>query len=168
MVSPFGKRIGSRASLVMMALAEPSRRRSRTGGISKVTILFFEIKVGSTKQCDEPQSRRARKMVLKVRTKSEETEMVKDSGSKRAEALSRASLTARSGTTQPSARARIGRLLVIFSGRPKIRTFPRVWRWQLGPSPRRRKPCGIPWQCVRSHHRKGKGCCRNDVVVPPW
>jgi hypothetical protein len=73
--SPVGNQIGRSTAWVMMELEVPSRRRSRIGGISEVGIRCFETNFGSTKQCEDPQSIRARNGVSGLRVREEWIEM---------------------------------------------------------------------------------------------
>ena len=66
-----------------------------------------------TKQCVEPKSTSALK-IMELDKREVITERNRASGSKGAEALRRTSVTARLGSTQPSACAEFGRLLSIF------------------------------------------------------
>src|SRR3954453_18248632 len=104
-VSPEEKRIGRSRAWVTMALEEPSRSRSRFGVIGVVVKPCSSTKSESMKQWDEPQSRRARSSEETGRVV---TEIVKESGSERADVLRRMSSYAQEGSTQPSTCARSG------------------------------------------------------------
>src|SRR3984885_8241513 len=99
-VTPVGKVIGISAFCVMIELQVPSNNQSPIGGTAMVWILWFLTKVVSMKQCEEPESIRVRirrvGVIVKV-TKS-------DSGSERADVISRTNAAMRSRSTQPSAR----------------------------------------------------------------
>ena len=72
----------------MTALEEPSRSQSRFGVIGVVVRPCSSTNSESMKQWDEPQSRRARNSEMNERVV---TEIVKESGSERADALRRTS-----------------------------------------------------------------------------
>src|ERR1700733_889579 len=99
-VTPVGKVNGISAFCVMIELQVPSNNRSPIGGTAMVGILWLLTKVVSMKQCEEPESIRVQirrvGVIVKV-TKS-------DSGSERADVLSRTNAATRSRSTQPSAR----------------------------------------------------------------
>jgi hypothetical protein len=54
--SPDGNTIGKEHIPVILQGINPSRRRSRTGGIERVARLYNDTKLESTKQSDEPES----------------------------------------------------------------------------------------------------------------
>ena len=113
--SPDGKVIGISAVSVIVELQVPSNKRSPIGGIDLVLILFLDTKRVSKKESEEPESRsvrRSRKLrVVRCR--------VKESGSKRADALSRTNFATRSRSTQPSAREAVSRGLWTIFLRPR-------------------------------------------------
>ena len=122
-------------------------------------------KMGSTKQCVEPESTNALK--IKVEIKTVVTERNKASVLKGAEALRRTSV-ARLGSTQPMVRAESERLLTIFSSpQPEefliYRTFlllHNLWllRW-------RKRILDILWQYVLHLHKKGKDYWQSGMLV---
>jgi hypothetical protein len=81
--SPVGKVIGISAVLVIMELQVPSNKRSPIRVIDFVFMLFLDTKSESKKESEEPESRRVGRdnYFRMVR------QMVKESGSKRADAL---------------------------------------------------------------------------------
>jgi hypothetical protein len=98
--SPVGKVIGTSAVSVIMELQVPSNKWSPIGVIDFILILILDTKSESKKESEELESRRVGsdndfRMVR---------QMVKESGSKRADALSQTNFTTRSTSMQPSAR----------------------------------------------------------------
>jgi hypothetical protein len=98
--SPVGKFIRSSAVSVIMELQVPLNKRSPIGVIDFVLILILDTKSESKKESEEPESRRvgSDNDFRMVRP------MVKESGSKRADVLSRMNFTTQSKSMQPSAR----------------------------------------------------------------
>jgi hypothetical protein len=96
---PVGKVIGSSAVLVIMELQVPSNKWSPIGVIDFILILILDTKSESKKESEEPESRRVGRDsdFRMVR------QMVKESGSKRADTLSWMNFATRSRSTQPSA-----------------------------------------------------------------
>jgi hypothetical protein len=85
---------------VIMELQVPSNKRSPIGVIDFVLILILDTKSESKKESEEPESRRVGRdndfrMVRQI---------VKESGSKRVDMLSRTNFATRSRSMQPSAR----------------------------------------------------------------
>ena len=98
-MSPDGKAIRSSIFWVITELLEPSKRWSLRGGMFSVLILFFDTKVESRKLWLEPESTRVRNNGRL----SDESITVRDSGSERADTLSRTSVRAQLRSMQPSA-----------------------------------------------------------------
>ena len=97
--------------------------------------LCLDINQGSTKQCVEPESTRALK-IMELDKREVITERNNTSGSKGAEALRRTSVIAQSGSTQPSVHAESERLLSIFlSPQPKFLWTCRIFLLLRGPWP---------------------------------
>ena len=97
--SPVGKDIGSSAVSVIVELQVPSNKRSPIREIDVILILILDTKGESKKESDDPESRRVGKdNEFKV-----VRQIVNESGSKRADALSQTNFVTRSRSTQPSA-----------------------------------------------------------------
>jgi hypothetical protein len=97
---PVGKVIGISAVSVIMELQVPSNKRSPIGVIDFVLILILDTKSESKKESEELESRR----VGRDNDFRMVRQMVKESGSKRVDALSQTNFTTWSRSTQPSAR----------------------------------------------------------------
>ena len=108
--SPEGNDIGTSIIREMIELQVPSNRRSPIGDIGDVDNLCFDTKVGSIKQCDDPESI----SVFKRRVLEISRSTKRESGSERAAALSRTNFATRSRSTQSSAREASRGLLTIF------------------------------------------------------
>src|ERR1700676_1340664 len=123
------------------------------------------MKIGSTKQCEEPESNKALK-IIKQDISKVVTERCKVSDSKGAAALSLTSFGTWIRSTQPLVRADSERLLSIFSSRQRscCWTSSRVCPYLRGLklSRRRRKILDIPLRCVLLLRKRDTGCLRND------
>src|ERR1700693_4938190 len=115
------------------------------------------MKVGSTKQCKDPESNKALK-IIKNDISEVVTERYKASDSKGAAALSLTSFGTQIRSTQPLVCAESERLLYIFSSRQRrcCRTSSRVCpqRSRLLLLRRRRKISDIPLRCVLLLHKR--------------
>jgi hypothetical protein len=97
--SPVGKVIRSSTVLVIMELQVPSNKWSLIRVIDFILFLFLDTKSESKKESEEPElSRVGRDNNFRM-----VRQMVKESGSKRADALSRTNFATWSRSTQPSA-----------------------------------------------------------------
>jgi hypothetical protein len=96
---PVRKVIGSSAVSVIMELQVPSNKWSPIGVIDFVLFLFLDTKSESKKESEEPELRR----VGRDNDFRMVRQMVKESGSKRADALSQTNFATWSRSTQPSA-----------------------------------------------------------------
>jgi hypothetical protein len=97
--SPVRKVIGSSVVSVIMELQVPSNKQSPIGVIDFILFLFLDTKSESKKESEEPESRRiGRDSDFRM-----VRQMVKESGSKRADALSQTNFATWSRSTQPSA-----------------------------------------------------------------
>jgi hypothetical protein len=145
--SPVRKIIESSAVSVIMELQVPSNKQSPIRVIDFVLFLFLDTKSESKKESEEPESRRVGRdndfrMVRQI---------VKESGSKRADALSQTNFMTQSRSTQPSAHEAVPwGLQTIFL---KLRT-PLAQPWRCGPWPQ--LPCCSQWQCVLVFHSRDK------------
>ena len=111
-VSLVGKHRGKSTEAEICDVEEPSKSRSGIGGIGVVGRSCSLAKLLSTKQCVDPESINVRKSSEDC-TRGEESRRVRESGSERADALS-LTRVALEGSTQPSASAESGGLLLIF------------------------------------------------------
>ena len=111
-VSPVGKHRGKSTEAEIRDVEEPSKSRSEIGGIGVVGRSCSLAKLLSTKQCVDPESINVRKGSEDC-MRGEESRRVRESGSERADALS-LTRVALEGSTQPSASAESGGLLLIF------------------------------------------------------
>jgi hypothetical protein len=145
--SPVRKVIGSSTVLVIMELQVPSNKWSLIRVIDFVLILILDTKSESKKESEELESRR----VGRDNDFRMVRQMVKESGSKRADALSRTNFTTWSRSMQPSAREAVPwGLRTIFL---KLWT-PSARPWRCGPWPW--LPCCSQWQRVLVFHSKDK------------
>src|SRR6202162_1948111 len=123
------------------------------------------MKVGSTKQCKDPESNKALK-IIKRDISEVVTERYKVSDSKGAAALSLTSFGTQLRSTQPLVRVESERLLFIFSSlqRSCCRTSSRICPLQSGllVLRRRRKMSDIPLQCALPLCKKNISCLRNE------
>jgi hypothetical protein len=145
--SPVGKVIGISVVSVIMELQVPSNKRSLIGVIDFVLMLFLDTKSESKKESEELESRR----VGRDNDFRMVRQMVKESGSKRADALSWTNFATRSRSTQPSAHeAAPWGLRTIFL-KPQT---PSAQPWRRGPWPQ--LPCCSQWQCILVFHSRDK------------
>jgi hypothetical protein len=145
--SPVRKVIRISAVSVIMELQVPSNKQSPIGVMDFVLILILDTKSESKKESEEPESRR----VGRDNDFRMVRQMVKESGSKRADTLSRTNFVTQSRSMQPSAHEAIPwGLQTIFL---KLRT-PSAQPWRRGPWPR--LPCCSQWQHVLVFHSRDK------------
>jgi hypothetical protein len=145
--SPVRKVIRSSAVLVIMELQVPSNKQSPIRVIDFVLILILDTKSESKKKSEEPESRR----VGRDNDFRMVRQMVKESGSKRADVLSQMNFVTWSRSTQPSACEAVPwGLWTIFL---KLRTpSARPWRRR----PWLRLPCCSQRQHVLVFHSRDK------------
>jgi hypothetical protein len=145
--SPVGKVIRISVVLVIMELQVPLNKRSPIGVIDFVLILILDTKSESKKESEEPELRRVGRdndfrMVRQI---------VKESGSKRADTLSRTNFATWSRSKQPSARkAVLWGLWTIFL-KPQTPSA-QPWRHR----PWLQLPCCSQRQCVLVFHSRDK------------
>jgi hypothetical protein len=145
--SPVGKVIRISAVLVIMELQDPSNKQSPIGVIDFVLILILDTKSESKNESEEPELRR----VGRDNDFRMVRQMVKESGSKRADTLSQTNFATRSRSTQPSAHEAVPwGLQTIFL---KLRT-PLAQPWRRGPWPW--LPCCSQQQRVLVFHSRDK------------
>jgi hypothetical protein len=142
--SPVGKVIGISMVLVIMELQVPSNKRSLIGVIDFVLMLFLDTKSESKKESEELESRR----VGRDNDFRMVRQMVKESGSKRADTLS---WTKRSRSTQPSAHGAVPWGLQTIFLKPQT---PLARPWRCGPWPQ--LPCCSQRQRVLVFHSRDK------------
>jgi hypothetical protein len=124
--SPVGKVIRSSTVSVIMELQVPSNKRSPIRVIDFILILILDTKSESKKESEELESRR----VGRDNDFRMVRQMVKESGSKRVDVLSRTNFATWSRSTQPSAREAVPwGLRTIFL---KLQT-PLARPWRCGP-----------------------------------
>jgi hypothetical protein len=145
--SPVGKVIRISAVSVIMELQVPLNKQSPIGVIDFVLMLFLDTKSESKKESEEPESRRVGRDndFIMVR------QMVKESGSKRADALSRTNFATWSRSTQPSAREAVPWGLRTIFLKPRT---PSARPWRRGPWPQ--LPCCSQRQRVLVFHSRDK------------
>jgi hypothetical protein len=135
-----GKVIRSSAVSVIMELQVPSNKQSPIGVIDFVSILILDTKSESKKESEEPELRR----VGRDNDFRMVRQMVKESGSKRADMLSQTNFVTWSTSMQPSACEAVPwGLWTIFL---KLQTL-LARSWRCGPWPR---------QCVLVFHSRDK------------
>jgi hypothetical protein len=144
---PVGKVIGISAVFVIMELQVPSNKRSLIGVIDFILILILDTKSESKKESEEPESRR----VGRDNDFRMVRQMVKESGSKRADVLSWTNFATWSRSTQPSAHEAVPWGLRTISLKPWT---PLARPWRHGPWPQ--LPCCSQRQCVLVFHSRDK------------
>jgi hypothetical protein len=145
--SPVRKVIRSSTVLVIMELQVPSNKRSPIGVIDFILILILDTKSESKKESEEPELRR----VGRDNDFRMVRQMVKESGSKRADALSQTNFATRSRSTQPSAHEAVPwglRTIFLKPRTPSARTWRHgPWLWL---------PCCSQQQHVLVFHSRDK------------
>jgi hypothetical protein len=144
---PVGKVIRSSAVSVIMELQVPSNKWSPIRVIDFVLILILDTKSESKKESEEPESRR----VGRDNDFRMVRQMVKESGSKRADTLSQMNFVTWSRSTQPSAHEAVPWGLQTIFLKPQT---PSAQPWRCGPW--LRLPCCSQWQCVLVFHSRDK------------
>jgi hypothetical protein len=144
---PVGKVIRSSAVSVIMELQVPSNKRSPIGVIDFVLILILDTKSESKKESEELESRR----VGRDNDFRMVRQMVKESGSKRADTLSRTNFVTRSRSMQPSAHEAVPWGLRTIFLKPRT---PSAQPWRCGPWPW--LPCCSQRQHVLVFHSRDK------------
>jgi hypothetical protein len=145
--SPVGKVIRISAVSVIMELQVPLNKRSPIGVIDFVLILLLDTKSESKNKSEELESRR----VGRDNDFRMVRQMVKESGSKRADVLSRTNFATWSRSTQPSAREAVPWGLRTIFLKPRT---PSARPWRRGPWPQ--LPCCSQRQCVLVFHSRDK------------
>jgi hypothetical protein len=132
---------------VIMDLQVPSNKQSPIGVIDFVLILILDTKSESKKESEELELRR----VGRDNDFRMVRQMVKESGSKRADMLSRTNFVTQLRSTQPSAHEAVPwGLRTIFLKPRTLSAQPwrhRPWLWL---------PCCSQWQHVLVFHSRGK------------
>jgi hypothetical protein len=145
--SPVRKVIGISAVSVIMELQVPSNKQSPIRVIDFILMMILDTKSESKKESEEPESRR----VGRDNDFRMVRQMVKESGSKRVDALSQMNFATRSRSTQPSAREAVPwGLRTIFLKPWTLSARP----WRHGPWPR--LPCCSQRQRVLVFHSRDK------------